>query len=135
MGRLRGFNEELRSYDCVIDRLEGTADVELNTTLAMALIKKGIVLGWMGHTDAEMAQFERVVQRFGAETTIELQAQVAMALLCKADSLNSVERTDDAIQVYDEIIRRFHAISDPGVARWVDGARESRAQALANTSS
>ena len=58
-----------------------------------------------------------------------------MALLCKADSLHSVERMDDAIHVYDEIIRRFDATSDPSLGRWVDLARESRAQALANTSS
>ena len=107
-----------------------TMDCDLQNSLAMALIKKGITLGRLGHAEAELHQYEQVVELFGEATRSELQEQVAMALMCRATALSLLERVSEEILVYEQIVERFRDAADPALVKLVASAREFWAETL-----
>ncbi len=105
-----GLNEpeaELAIYDEVIERFGSGEAPELQSHVAIVLLRKGITLEQLGEDRAAIATFDEMVERLGNSNVTEVQEWITKALVNKGGALERLGDGQEAIGIYDEVVERF----------------------------
>jgi tetratricopeptide (TPR) repeat protein len=103
-GKMPGLDLLIRS---AVTLSGSSTDLQLDLTIADALIDKGAALWKLDHIEEAIGVYEKLVRRFGDSADDELQERVAWALHNKGVTMRKLNRSKEAVVVCDEIIFRF----------------------------
>ena len=125
-GHARRFQDELATYEEIVQRFGDSNKARLQKFCAAALLNEGSRLGGLKRFEEELGAYEEVVRRFGEANEPPLRQLVAMALVNKGIRLGGLgQRFEEELEIYDGVLRRFGEASEAPI-------REQVAKALVN---
>jgi len=106
-------DNELRTYDEIINRFGESENPELMVRVAKALLNKGYTLGQLDQPDNELKTYDEIINRFGESENPELMVRVAKALFNKGITLGQLGKPDNELKTYEEVINRYGKSNNP----------------------
>ena len=106
-------------YSELVERFGDNNNPDIQVWGAIALYKKGEILGKLGKSETAVSSCDEMVKRFGSSDIPDIQWWVAVSISLKGTTLKNINEFEDAMSAYDEIIERFSASDVPKVQRKV----------------
>jgi tetratricopeptide (TPR) repeat protein len=125
LGALGRSEEEISTYDDLIQRFGGDPTSAMREQVAKSLFNKAVTLGTLNDPEGEIATYNDLIQQFGEDQVAALREQVAKSLFNKGFRLGALDRPEEEIAAYDELIQRFGEDQAPDL-------REQVAQSIIN---
>ena len=107
LGLLKRSDEEIATYDEVVERFGDLDDFEVQQEVARTLLNKGATLEQNNQIQEAIAVYDKVAQLYGAAPQPELRATVARSLIRKGASFASLGQTDEELRLYDSVIDQY----------------------------
>ena len=115
LGILGRSEEELATYDEVLERFGDSEAHDVLALVAESLFNKGGVLRTLNRLEDALVVYDELVQRFSDSETPTLFAYAAKGLLNKGATLDGLNRTEEELAAYSELLRRFGEDDTPSV--------------------
>ena len=116
LGRDRDARESLEEavavYQELVDRYGGDPDPALRQLVAMALLNKGIVLGWLDRREDSLAAYQEVWDRHGGDPDPASRGLAARALRARAATLAGLGRPEEALPVIEQAVGLFRELAE-----------------------
>lgn len=124
------FADALDICQQIIDDYSGRDDTMLAVSVALAICRKGVVLGSLGRHVEAVAACDEVVRRYGEREEREIAELVAKAMVNKGVALGSMGRFVEEVAVYDEVVRRYGERKEAGIVAVIMRSRMMMARSL-----
>lgn len=132
LGNLNDRQQEVATYDKVIERFGASTDVEVLLVVGQALINKGLAYGELNRSDDELAAYDQILERFSGLEEPDFRELEMNALFNKEIVLSTLSKWEDAIRACDEVITQFGDDEDLTMRETVAQSFNNKGVYLAN---
>ncbi|MCK8128292.1 tetratricopeptide repeat protein [Pseudoalteromonas sp. 2CM39R] len=114
-GRLAKPDDELNSYEALIEQFKDSSNEEIQIQVAKAMINQGIAYGQQGKPDEELSSYATLIEQFKSSANEEIQIQVAKAMINQGITYGQQGKLDNEIRSYATLIEQFKSSANEEV--------------------
>lgn len=106
-GRLAKPDDELNSYEALIEQFKDSSNEEIQIQVAKAMINQGIAYGQQGKFEGALNSFTTLIEQFKGSSNEEIQIQVANAMYNQVVFYGSKKDFTAALNLHSQLLERF----------------------------